>query len=140
MTQHYVGVKIVLAYEQDRDGKPGYVVRYEDGYESWSPKDVFEKHYLPMGEKPGGLVNDNTVTVEMVEGFVASLQSEKSGDRTTIVTAEGRNGFIFVEGASCVDPATYNHETGVEICRERIWNKLWKLLGFVVAWGRRGIR
>lgn len=24
---------------------PGYHVRYEDGYESWSPKDVFEKAY-----------------------------------------------------------------------------------------------
>ena len=23
----------------------GYHVRYEDGYESWSPKDVFEKAY-----------------------------------------------------------------------------------------------
>lgn len=24
---------------------PGYKVRYEDGYESWSPKDVFENAY-----------------------------------------------------------------------------------------------
>lgn len=25
--------------------EPGYLVRYDDGYESWSPKDVFEKAY-----------------------------------------------------------------------------------------------
>lgn len=25
--------------------EPGYLVKYEDGYESWSPKEVFEKHY-----------------------------------------------------------------------------------------------
>ena len=31
-------------YAEDFD-KPGYHVRYEDGYESWSPKDVFEKAY-----------------------------------------------------------------------------------------------
>ena len=27
--------------------KDGYKVVYEDGYESWSPKDVFEKAYKP---------------------------------------------------------------------------------------------
>lgn len=27
--------------------KEGYKVVYEDGYESWSPKDVFEKAYKP---------------------------------------------------------------------------------------------
>lgn len=49
MTQHYVGTKIILAWEQDKDGKPGYGVRYADGYQSWSPKDVFEEAYLPLG-------------------------------------------------------------------------------------------
>ena len=28
----------------------GYYVRYEDGYESWSPADTFEKGYAPIGE------------------------------------------------------------------------------------------
>ena len=27
-------------------GDDGYKVVYEDGYESWSPKDVFEKGYI----------------------------------------------------------------------------------------------
>ena len=31
-------------YAEDFD-KPGYHIRYEDGYDSWSPKDVFEKAY-----------------------------------------------------------------------------------------------
>lgn len=29
--------------------EPGYAVKYPDGYISWSPKDVFEAAYLPMG-------------------------------------------------------------------------------------------
>ncbi len=46
MTAHYyIGTKEVLAYEDTKDGKSGYVVRYEDGYKSWSPKDTFEKSY-----------------------------------------------------------------------------------------------
>lgn len=30
-----------------KDDEQGYLVKYEDGYESWSPKDVFEKAYKP---------------------------------------------------------------------------------------------
>lgn len=49
MTQHYIGTKQIEAWEQDKDGQPGYAVKYSDGYISWSPKDVFEAAYLPMG-------------------------------------------------------------------------------------------
>lgn len=30
------------------DVEDGYRVRYPDGYESWSPKETFEKAYLPL--------------------------------------------------------------------------------------------
>ena len=56
----YVGAKLIRAYPMDehsfikahRDGdttknfnRPGYLVKYPDGYISWSPKDVFENAY-----------------------------------------------------------------------------------------------
>lgn len=47
--QHYIGTKQIQAWPQDKDGQPGYAVQYPDGYTSWSPKDVFEAAYLPMG-------------------------------------------------------------------------------------------
>ena len=43
--QNYIGVKIVKAEPEEKDGRPGYKVKYPDGYVSWSPKDVFEKAY-----------------------------------------------------------------------------------------------
>lgn len=49
MTQHYIGTKQVVAWEAAKDGKPGYAVQYEDGYTSWSPKDVFEATYIAIG-------------------------------------------------------------------------------------------
>lgn len=49
MTQQYVGTKIVTAWEQERDGRPGYAVKYADGYTSWSPKEAFDAAYLPLG-------------------------------------------------------------------------------------------
>lgn len=49
MTKEYIGIKQVTAWPQDKDGKPGYAVKYADGYTSWSPKDVFEAAYLDIG-------------------------------------------------------------------------------------------
>lgn len=42
---NYIGTKIVGAMPQQSNGADGYMVVYEDGYVSWSPKDVFEKAY-----------------------------------------------------------------------------------------------
>ena len=44
----YIGTKIIQAEPQSKDHAEGYKVVYEDGYESWSPKDVFEKAYVEI--------------------------------------------------------------------------------------------
>lgn len=46
--KNYIGVKVVKAEPREKDGKLGYKVMYENGYVSWSPKDVFEKAYRPL--------------------------------------------------------------------------------------------
>lgn len=54
MTHRYIGTKEVVAWHQDGGHKvtaggpevqPGYAVKYEDGYTSWSPKAPFEAAY-----------------------------------------------------------------------------------------------
>ena len=45
MTHRYIGTKEVVAWKADKDGKPGYGVKYADGYTSWSPADTFEDAY-----------------------------------------------------------------------------------------------
>lgn len=70
MADRYIGVKIVEAfcmtrgqYNQYRGGQlpdgengadEGYLVRYEEGYESWCPKAVFEKHNRSTSGMPFG--------------------------------------------------------------------------------------
>ncbi len=46
--KNYIGVKIVKAEPQAKDGRTGYKVVYSDGYVSWSPKNVFEKAYREL--------------------------------------------------------------------------------------------
>jgi len=70
--QKYIGVKIIEAepmtkerfeaYKTKTDvmdaramGTAGYKVVYPDGYESWSPKDVFEEAYRPTDGMTFGL-------------------------------------------------------------------------------------
>lgn len=60
MTQDYYGTKRVTAWPESNEvkgppGNPdaiqtadGYVVRYADGYRSWSPKAAFEAAYQPL--------------------------------------------------------------------------------------------
>ena len=70
--EQYIGTKIIEAAPAIRKGgkvydltwpipksmepeEPGYRVRYPDGYESWSPKDVFEEAYRPTDAMSFGL-------------------------------------------------------------------------------------
>lgn len=43
--KQYIGTKLIEAEPAVKEGREGYRVRYADGYESWSPKDVFERAY-----------------------------------------------------------------------------------------------
>ena len=49
--ENYIGVKIVKAEPQEKNGVPGYRVKYPDGFVSWSPKATFEKAYLKLDWK-----------------------------------------------------------------------------------------
>lgn len=42
---HKQGLIRENCYVAEYDDNPGYLIEYEDGYKSWTPKDVFEKTY-----------------------------------------------------------------------------------------------
>ncbi|MNQ11042.1 hypothetical protein D3C85_238970 [compost metagenome] len=74
MTQHYVGRKIVMAWEQDKDGQPGYQVKYSNGHISWSPKDAFDESHLALGHVGQYTYDQQLVLADMVE-FSARLEA-----------------------------------------------------------------
>lgn len=134
MTQFYVGIKIIEAWDQEKDGQQGYAVKYEDGYISWSPKKTFEKAYFPMGFDPSG-VNET-----MVDDFLTGTMAEALDGKTVFVKANLITGFTQYETSSCVDPGNFDMKVGKEICINRIKNKICEYLGFVVQWGRFGLK
>jgi len=58
--KQYIGVKVIQAYPEEREGKPGYLVQYEGGFKSWSPKETFEEAYVLIGHDntPRGVVEE----------------------------------------------------------------------------------
>lgn len=139
MSQYYVGVKQVFAWPEEKDGKPGYAVNYRygqpDAYRSWSPKDEFERFYLPQGNDP------TRITPEMVDAATEFNAPVKMGDKAAVVMGVMKTGgFEIVESAICVDPANFNPAVGAELCHKRIKDQAWRLLGFALQWARFGMK
>lgn len=48
-------------------------------------------------------------------------------DKCTIVTCKLPNGFVITESSACVSPENYDEDLGIEICLQRIKDKVWEL-------------
>lgn len=67
----------------------GYRVRYPDGYESWSPKKVFEAAYRPSDNLPFGL----------------AIEAAKKGHKIARLGWNGKNQHVeMAYGISYIDP------------------------------------
>lgn len=145
----YIGTKIIEASPAIRKGgkvydaneliprsmepvEEGYKVRYQDGYESFSPKDVFERFYLELTVNPELRTKKPSISQKMVDDFIVAKEVSTLGDKVTVVRATLRNGFELVESSACVSPENYDEKMGAEICMEKIKDKVWFLLGFLL--------
>lgn len=148
--QTFIGVKMIQAMPMSEDefasykGKPipnaqpskhpGYLVRYPDGYESWSPKDVFDAAYLPLSDP-------TRITLQEVEGFIRpDIHFLKVGLKTCVGHGNLITGMEFTESAACVDPANYDENKAASIIMGKVKDKVWYALGFLLQWGKNGIK
>lgn len=111
----------------------GYLVKYADGYVSWSPRDAFESAYL-------ALENPTKITPTEVEAFLLPAEASKIDEKTTLVKMNTVTGFVQYETSSCVDPENYNHAVGIEVASNSIKERIWPMLGFVLQWGMCGLK
>lgn len=93
----YLGVKVVQAELQIQPSyikegadesqrvpeQEGYKVVYEDGYTSWSPKEVFEKAYRILDVEDAA-----NLAVDLNSGNWQFLHNEESGDRDSVQNSE----------------------------------------------------
>ena len=76
----------------------------------------------------------NTVTQAAVDELMEScdIAVTTAFDKCTIVACKLPNGFVIVESSSCVDPANYDEDMGVDICMKNIEKKVWELEGYLL--------
>ena len=90
--EQYIGTKIIHAEPMEKNGREGYKVVYApDGYESWSPKDVFEEAY----RKSSGM------------NFGLAIEAAKKGKKIARAGWNGKN--QYVELATCI---SYKNNAG----------------------------
>ncbi|MCE5199068.1 hypothetical protein LLG39_08835 [bacterium] len=135
MPTKYIGVMQVEAAPYEQDGKVGYLVEYADGSVFWMQASVFYRTFFSLSAPGGDTLTENDIT-----RFFDKFESQKMGEKTLVTQATMINGFSMVTDASCVDPKNYDEEIGSKICLERLRNKTWELMGFVLQWARSGIK
>ena len=118
----------------------GYRVRYPDGYESWSPKDVLEEAYLPLSINEKLRSAAPSISQSMVDDFIAEIEVTTMGEKTTVVLATLRNGFTILESSACVSAENYDEKLGADICLGKIKDKVWFLLGFLLQTAVHGVK
>lgn len=133
--QTYIGVKKVEAFPEERDGKSGYHVIYEDGYESWSPKDVFERAYMQIGARNKLTQGDIDKFFENGKSSVMSIDKH-----ITVMHYKTPTNFFWTESSGCVDPKNYDLALGECSCTSKIKDKIWNYLGFVLSWAQNGLK
>lgn len=86
----------------------------------------FENYFEPYVEKAP------TITEEDIDNIIENSEIETITmfDKCTVVSCKLPNGFVITESSACVSPENYDEDMGVEICLERIKNKLWELEGY----------
>ncbi|MFR5264531.1 Gp49 family protein [Clostridium sp.] len=97
-----------------------------------------EKNLLevkPNDKLPSGV----SIGQEMVDNFIKETHISTIGGKTTLVRVVLKNGFEIIESSACVDKANYSKKIGAEICIEKIKDKIWFLLGFLLQSAVEGI-
>lgn len=98
----------------------------------WTPKKDFEKHNLEISINPSLRTKEPSISKKMVEDFIVDYDIFTKHEKITIVIATLKNGFSITESSACVSPENYDEEIGAEICKEKIKDKVWTYLGFLL--------
>lgn len=153
--QKFIGVKLVDAKPMTRGdyniyrgwdipadenpADPGYLKDNGKGHIQWDPAEIFERDNLLY------LGSDNKISEEDVNAMIRKIHVEEippnvAGTKVTTVTVTLANGFTITESSTCVDPKNYDVEVGIDCCMERIKDKVWFLMGFLLSCGVNGFQ
>lgn len=92
-----------VVLQKEPAGPLGYIVKYQDGYISWSPKEAFEEAYRECDNMSFGL----------------ALEALKKGKKVARRGWNGKGMFLFIQEGSRVDAKEHRAELMKEYCKSR---------------------
>lgn len=74
----------------------------------------------------------NRITKKQIDKIVKNSKVDVKTvfGKCTVVSMQLPNGFVLVESSACVDPENYDYNLGVQICKEKLINRVWELEGY----------
>lgn len=86
-------------------------------------EDVMDESGAFTGNIPVG------VSIKRVEEVMnhSKVVVYRAFDKCTVVVCQLPSGFVIVESSSCVDPKNYNEQMGIEICMNRIKDRIFEM-------------
>ncbi|MEO0376643.1 MAG: hypothetical protein AAF329_18890 [Cyanobacteria bacterium P01_A01_bin.17] len=149
MTRHYVGTKLIQAWESPADkdygqhkaGSPGYGVRYQDGYTSWSPKEVFEAAYLCIGDLDASIIDSSCISPDIVERFIVNYETCDTESSVTVFATLANRMLISqtVTRSMLSESPDEWHDLAVSMAAGMIGVEVTKYLNFLLACAQNGI-
>lgn len=128
--------------ENPKDENPkdkGYLVKYPDGYVSWCPKAQFESQGFALED--GSKITEKDVYDFKLNGYqLCNTLADPNGKPFTMVQMVYPTGFTDFATSACIDPKNYKEIIGFNNCVEKINDRLWGFLGFMLQWAKFGLR
>lgn len=96
-------------------------------------KKYFEKYEEPKSES-------KSVNIDWVNKIIneSHINIATVFDKCTVVACKLPSGFVIVESSACVDPKNYDKDLGVEICLNRIRDRVCEMEAYKISdemWG-----
>lgn len=107
-----------------------------NGQTNMFPKEAFLESAIKVGE-------NDFVSEEVVNEWLKNCEVETKelfGKPYTFVHCQLPNKFVISESTSCVDPKNYSEEIGAEICKSKLKDKIWYILGAHLSSAKYGVR
>lgn len=92
----------------------------------------YDDNHKQTDQKPKQRVNK--VTSDRIAEIIEQSEFEAYTvfDKCTIVACKLPNGFVITESSACVDPENYDEDLGIDLCLDKIQDKIWELEGYML--------
>ena len=119
---------VITVTDVGTDGIVSFVFGESSSNTGYMDIATFNEHFKKV-EDMTAEVEIPTITEEYIAEIMENSDFEVHTvfDKCTVVSCCLPNGFVITESSACVSPENYDENVGVDICFDKIADKIWEL-------------